>query len=70
MFEIQERRWEENHKINLDAIVERLIAVELDNFDNYVPASKNIKSAFEANVLLKEKGKKNKDIQLDSEEES
>ena len=35
---IQERRCEENHKINLDAIVGRLTAFELDNFDNYVPA--------------------------------
>ena len=67
---IQERRCEENHKINLDAIVGRLIEFELDNFGNYVPASKNIESAFEAKLSLKEKGKKIKEIQLESEEES
>ena len=67
---IQERRCEENHNFNLDAIVGRLIAFELDNFDNYVPASKNIESAFEAKLSLKEKGKKIKNIQSDSEEES
>ena len=38
----QERKCEENHNINLDAIVGRLIAFELDNFDNYVPSSKSI----------------------------
>ena len=67
---IQERRCEENHKINLDAIVGRLTTFELDNFDNYVLASKNIESAFEAKLSLKEKGKKINDIQLESEEES
>ena len=50
---IQERRCEKNHKINLDAIVGRLIAFELYNFDNYAPASKKIKSTFEAKVSLK-----------------
>ena len=59
---IQERRCEENHKITLDAIVRRLTTFELDNYDNYVPASKNIESAFEAKLSLKEKGKKAKDI--------
>ena len=34
---IQERRCEENHKINMDAIVGRITIFELDNFDNYVP---------------------------------
>ena len=66
---IQERRCEENHKITLDAIVERLTTFELDNYDNYVPASKNIEFAFEANFSLKEKGKKIKDIESKSEEE-
>ena len=55
---IQERRCEENHNINLDAIVGRLTTFELDNFDNYVPTSKNIESTFEAKLSLKEKGKK------------
>ena len=67
---IQERRCEENHKITLDAIVGRLTAFELDNYDNYVPASKNIEFAFEAKLSLKEKGKKIKNLQLESEEKS
>ena len=58
VFSIQERRCEANHKITLDAIVGRLTAFELDNYDNYVPASKNIESAFEAKLSVKEKGKK------------
>ena len=58
---IQERRCEENHKINLDAIVGRLTYFELDNYDNYVPSSKNIESAFEAKLSFKEKGKIIKD---------
>lgn len=63
---IQERRCEENHIITLDALVGRLTAFELDNYDNYVPTSKNIELAFEAKLSLK-KGKK---IRLESEEES
>ena len=51
-----------NRNITLDALVERLIAFELDNYDNYVPTSKNIESTFEAKLSLKEKGKKIKDI--------
>ena len=46
-----------------------LIDFELDNYENYVPTSKNIESAFEAKLSLK-KGKKIKDIQSESEEES
>ena len=53
---IQERRCKENHNITLDALVGRLIAFELDNYDNYVPTSKNIELAFEAKISLK-KGK-------------
>ena len=67
---IHERICEENHKINLDAIVGRLTTFELDNFDNYVPSSKSIESTFETKLSLKEKGKKVKEIQSDSEEES
>ena len=48
----------------------RLTSFELDNFDNYVPSSKNIESAFETKLSLKEKDKKIKDIQSESEEES
>ena len=66
---IQEVRCESNNKIGLDALVRRLTAFELDNFDNYVPASKNIESTFEAKLSLKEKGKKIKKNQNDSEEE-
>ena len=59
---IQERRCEENHKINLDVIVGRLTSFELDNYDNYVLASKNIESTFEAKISFKEKVKNIKDI--------
>ena len=68
-FTIQKRRCEENHKINLEAIVGRLTTFELDNYDNYVLASKNIESAFEARLSLKEKGKNIKESQLESEKE-
>ena len=54
----------------MDAIVRRLTTFELDNFDNYVPATKNIESAFEAKLSLKEKAKKIKDNQSESEEET
>ena len=54
----------------MDAIVGRLIAFELDNFDNYVPSSKTIESTFEAKLSFKEKGKKFREIQSDSQEES
>ena len=47
---IKERRFKENNKINLDAIVGRLTTFELDNYDNYVPTSKNIESTFEAKL--------------------
>ena len=67
---IQEKRCDSNSKLDLDALVGRLIAFELDNFDNYVPASKNIESTFEAKLSLKEKWKKIKDNQSESEEET
>ena len=67
---IQEIRCDSNNKLGLDALVGRLTAFELDNFDNYVPASKNIEFAFEAKLSLKEKWKKIKENQLDSEEET
>ena len=60
---IQERRCEENHNINLDAIVGRLTTFELDNFDNYVPSSKSIESTFEAKLSFKVKGKKVRETQ-------
>ena len=67
---IQEVRCDSNNKIGLDALVGRLTAFELDKFDNYVPASKNFESPFEAKLSLKEKGKKIKDNQSNSEEET
>ena len=54
----------------MDSLVGRLTTFELDNFDNYVPASKNIESAFEAKLSLKDKGKKIKDNQSKSEEKT
>ena len=54
---IQEMRCDSNFKMTLDALVGRLTTFELDNFDNYLPTSKNIESAFEAKLSLKEKGK-------------
>ena len=57
---IQEKRCDSNKKLGLDSLVRILIALELDNFDNYVPASKNIESTFEAKISLNEKGRENK----------
>ena len=65
----QEKRCQADHKINLEAIVRRLTTFELDNYDNYVPATKNIESTFEAKLSLKEKGKKIKESQSESEDE-
>ena len=67
---IQEVRCDSNNKKGLDALVGRLTAFELDNFDNYVLASKNTESAFEAKLSLKEKVKKIEENQFDSEEET
>ena len=50
------------NKIGLDALVGRLTTFELDNIENYVIASKNVESTFEAILSLKEKGKKIKEI--------
>ena len=58
MSTIPEKRCDSNKKLGLDALVGRLTGFELDNFDNYVPSCKNIESAFEAKLSLKEKGKK------------
>ena len=67
---IQEMRCDSNKKINLDALVGRLTTFGLDNYDNYVPILKNVESAFEAKLSLKEKGKKSKVNQSRSEEET
>lgn len=63
VFFIQEMRCDPNCKMSLDALVGRLIAFELDNFDNYVFSSKVIESAFEAKLSLKKKDKKSKSSQ-------
>ena len=47
---IQEVRCDSNRKLGLDALVVRLTNFELDNFDNYVLASKNIEFSFEAKL--------------------
>ena len=51
-----------NIKITLDALVGRLIAFELDNYDNYVPSSKGIESTFEAKLSLKKRVRNKKPI--------
>ena len=66
---IQEMRCDPNKKLNLDALVGRLIAFELDNYDNYVLVSKNVESAFESKLSLKEKSMKSKENQLGINEE-
>ena len=58
VFSIQEKRCDPNNQIGSDALVGRLIAFELDNYDNYVPTSKNIESTCKGKPTLKEKGKK------------
>ena len=69
VFAIQEMRCDPNNQIALDALVGRLTSFELDNYDNYVPSSKGIESAFEAKLSLKKRSKKSKDNQSRSEEE-
>ena len=46
---IQEPRCDPNYTTTLDSLVGRLTAFELDNFDNYVPSSKNFELAFKDN---------------------
>ena len=50
---IQEMRCDPNKKLTLDALVERLVAFELDNYDNYVPISKNIELHLKPNSHLR-----------------
>ena len=66
---IQEMRCDPNNKLTLHALLGRLIAFELDNYNKYVRISKNIESKFEAKLSLKEKSKKSKANQSGSEEE-
>ena len=63
-------RCDPNSIITLDALVGRLTVFELDNYDNYVPSSKNIEFVFKAKLSLKEQCKKSKATQSKSEEES
>ena len=46
--------------ITLHAIVGRWKTFDLDNYDNYVPSSSNLESAFEAKLSLKKKDKNSK----------
>ena len=57
-------RCDPNSNISLDALV------GLDNYDNYVPSSKNFEFAFKAKLLLKDHGKKSKATSSKSEEET
>ena len=59
---IQEMRCDPNSKITLDALVGRLTSFELDNYDNYVPSSKNIESTFEDKLSFKKSEKNQRPI--------
>ena len=61
-------RCDPNSNITLNALVGRLISFELDNYDNYVPSSKNIESTFIAKLSLKDHFKKSKATSSKSEE--
>lgn len=63
---IQEMRCDPNNNITLDALVGRLTAFELDNYDSYTPSSSNLESAFEAKLSLKKKAKRSKSEEEDS----
>ena len=53
----------------MDVVVGRLTRFEMDNYDNYVPSSRNLESSFEAKFSLKRKSKWSKGKQSKSEEE-
>ena len=65
--EIQEMICKPKNDLILDAVVGRLTKFELDNYDNYVPSSSNLESAFEAKLSLKKKAKKSKAKQSENE---
>ena len=67
---IQEARCDPNCIITLDSLVGRLTTFELDNFDNYVPSSKNFEFAFNAKLSLKDNGKKSNVRSSKSEDET
>ena len=52
---IQEVICHSNNMICLDVLVRRLTVFELDNFDNYVPASKNVEFLLRPNFHSKKK---------------
>ena len=62
-------RCDPNNKITLNVLVGRLIAFELDNYDDYVPSSRNLESTFKSKLSLKKKATKSKSKQFESEEE-
>lgn len=66
---IQEVRCNPNNDINLDALVGRLTAFELDNFDNFSPNPRNLESIFKAKLTLDRRGENSKGKQIASEEE-
>ena len=63
-------RCDPNSTIILDALVGKLTTFELDNYDNYVPSSKNIEFSFKAKLSLKDHCKKSKATSSKSEEET
>ena len=54
----------------MDSLVGRLTTFELDNYENYVPGSKNFEFAFMDKTSLKDNGKKSKVNSLESEDEA
>ena len=66
---IQEMICDPKNDIILDALLGRLTSFELDNFDNYIPNSNNLESAFQAKLSLKKKVAKSKSKRYDSEDE-
>ena len=49
---IQEIRCDPKNEITFDVLAGRFTTFELDNFDNYLPGSHNIKSAFKEKLTL------------------
>ena len=49
-------RCNQKHDLNLDTLVGRLSAFELDIFDNYAPSSNKIESSFKSKLTLGRKG--------------
>ena len=62
-------RCDPKNDITFDALVGRLTTFELDNFDNYLPGSRNIKSTLKAKLTLGRKGGNSKGKYFDSKGE-